>query len=334
MKKIACCLVIVMLMAGLAAYAAPTPPQKPKPITLTMVTFLPTNNMSVRNARIFKEKVEQQSGGELIIDFKGGPETVPMFEQPKAVRAGVIDIAFTTASYMTGYSQEFMYPCSSVYSPAEERAKGINKIWEKLYSKYLNSFYLGSFHGGDKDEMYFFSNAEIKTPKEFAGLKFRAVPMYFPWTNVLNIKTVSLAVGEVYPAMERKVVDGFALPLTTGIVTNWKLHEVTKFMIRPGFAHMDQVTLINLDRWNGLPKHLQSLLMDIAKELELWAVSYGEKMWKTEMDELLKTKMKVIELSSADAEWWGKSWPTSYSEHMKKTLSPESFNDLKVIHTR
>jgi TRAP-type C4-dicarboxylate transport system substrate-binding protein len=323
-----------MLTAGLAAYAAPTQPPKPKPMTLTVVAFLPPANMSVRNVLVFKEKVEQRSVGELIIDYKGGPEAIPMFEQPGAVRAGAIDIAFTTHGYSVGYAKEFTYACSSVYNPAEERQKGIHKIWEKLYKRHLNSFYLGAFHGGDKDEMYFFTNQAIKTPQDFAGLKLRSSPMYFPWTDALKIKVVSLAVNEVYSAMERHVVDGFSLPLTTGIITNWKLNEVTNYMIRPGFAHMDQCTLINLDKWNGLPKHLQNLLMDVGKELEIWAVSYGEKMWKAEMDELLKTKMKVIELSVADAEWWKKSWPAAYSENMKKTISPESFNELKVIHYR
>lgn len=307
MKKIACCLVVWMLTAGLAAYAAPTQPPKSKPITLTVVAFLPPANMSVRNVLVFKEKVEQRSGGELRIDYKGGPEAIPMFEQPGAVRAGAIDIAFTTHGYSVGYAKEFTYACSSVYNPAEERQKGICKIWEKLYKRHLNSFYLGAFHGGDKDEMYFFTNQTIKTPQDFAGLKLRSSPMYFPWTDALQIKVVSLAVNEVYSAMERHVVDGFSLPLTTGIITNWKLNEVTNYMIRPGFAHMDQCTLINLDKWNGLPKHLQNLLMDVGKELEIWAVSYGEKMWKAEMDELLKTKMKVIELSAADAEWWKKA---------------------------
>lgn len=334
MRKIAYCSVVWALSLSLAAYAAPSAPPKPKPITLTMVAFLPTTNYSVRNALIFKEKVEQRSGGQLMIDYKGGPETIPVLEQPGAVRAGVIDIAFTCHSYCSGFAKEFMYPSSSVYNPAEEREKGINKILEKLYKRYLNSFYLGSFHGGDKDEMYFFTNVEIKKPGDFVGLKFRSMPMYYPWTNALNIKDVLVPVGEIYTAMERHVVDGYALPLTTGVITNWKLHEVTKYMVMPGFAHMEQVTLINQKKWDELPKHFQDLMRDISRELEYWAISFGEKMWKMEMEELLKTKMKVIELSPADAAWWKKSWPVAYSEHMKRTISPESFQELSVIHTR
>jgi TRAP-type C4-dicarboxylate transport system substrate-binding protein len=70
--------------------------------------------------------------------------------------------------------------------------------------------------------------------------------------------------AEFYTSMERGVVDGFVEPLTASIPR--QMAEVTKYIIDPGFLRGGVVVIMSLDAWNGLPPHLQKVLMDAAAE--------------------------------------------------------------------
>ncbi len=74
---------------------------------------------------------------------------------------------------------------------------------------------------------------------------------------------VTLRPSEVYTAVERGVVDGFALS-TVGMIVDAGLYEVTKYTIDHPFLNTNFVVIMNLDSWNRIPKNLQDLLRETA----------------------------------------------------------------------
>ena len=72
----------------------PAPAPKPTPIVLKAVTFLAVAAVACRPLKMFIDKVNEKSKGELVIQLVGGPEVVPGSEQPMAVKRGVVDMSF------------------------------------------------------------------------------------------------------------------------------------------------------------------------------------------------------------------------------------------------
>jgi len=83
--------------------------------------------------------------------------------------------------------------------------------------------------------------------------------------------TVTLPAPEIYTAMERGVVDGFAFPADETI-PNMALNEVTKYFITHGFGTNPVTFFMNLEKWNSLSDEQRKLMLDTAKDIEIeWA---------------------------------------------------------------
>ena len=68
----------------------------------------------------------------------------------------------------------------------------------------------------------------------------------------------------------------------TGSFLTYKWHEVTKYIINHQiFPCQNNSILINLNKWNEIPPHLQNLIKDIAVKLEPDAMDFYTKERRT-----------------------------------------------------
>jgi tripartite ATP-independent transporter DctP family solute receptor len=107
------------------------------------------------------------------------------------------------------------------------------------------------------------SSKPITTPKDLVGMKIR-VPATPLWTSVfkgLDASPASVPIGELYTALQTKVVDGQenALPTIDAV----KLYEVQKFCSYT--SHMwEYFALVGNKRiWNALPEDLRAIATKI-----------------------------------------------------------------------
>ena len=91
--------------------------------------------------------------------------------------------------------------------------------------------------------------------------------------------------------------------------------------------------MINLDTWNGLPKHLQDLMQGIMLEMEPEAVAFFDEVNKEEERKILEAGMEFIEFSPADAKWYIDTAYRVVWENFEK-LSPEYASRLKELSSR
>ena len=94
--------------------------------------------------------------------------------------------------------------------------------------------------------------------------------------------------------MERGVVDGFMWP-NAGVIS-WGLEEVTKYVVRPGVFQMEPATLINMKKWQTIPQDLQTILLEVIKDVEYIGTMRNEMIMEAE-DKIRKAAgMQDIEL--------------------------------------
>ncbi len=274
---------------------------------LTAVSFMPEINPSNGPLFMLRDKVKEKSKGELTIKYIGGPEAIRMFEQGTAVKDGVVDMAFTVGAFYKGLVPSARLFSFSQYSPAEERRLG---IYDKVRDMHQKSglFYLGRT-GASNEFYHLYTREKFNSIRDLKGKRITGPPQEL--YKALGNSVVRLSIPEYYTALERGVIDATALPLP--LAAGMHLEEAAKFMFDWGFWTGGQAIIMNLRKWNSLPKHLQDLLIQAESEVEVeWAVTWKALEAKA-YKQFINAGVKVIEISSAektylkqlmyDAEW-------------------------------
>ena len=124
----------------------------------------------------------------------------------------------------------------------------------------------------------------ITSPADFAGLKIRVQndPVQIDTFKTLGSVPTATAFSEVYSALQTGVIDGAENSATS--VRNMKHFEVAKFFSLTEHMRLPDLLIMNLAAFNKLPADLQKVLMDTAKQAEL----FQRKAWLDAEDADLK----------------------------------------------
>ena len=267
-----------------------------KPIVLKAVTFQSAGTATL-GFEMYMKRLNEAAKGELVMDWTGGPEAIPAHDQPEAVRRGVVDFAFTPPGYYKSQLPEASATFFSRLFPWEERANGYYDLLVELHEK-AGWRYIGNASWGP---MYFtWTNFEVKKPEDLVGHLIRSGRTSLAFCKALGVKPVTMPIADVYSGLDRGIIEGFMLGPTP--VNDLKLHEVVKYVVKHGFYTNRTGFVMNLDRWNRLPKHLQDVIIqtqiDVDKPLVDGYNALLDKAWQD-----VQSKGIVInEFSPEDAE--------------------------------
>lgn len=302
------------------------------PIVLKGITAFPKNHLANDPVHIFVAKVNQRAKGKLKIDWLGGPEVIKSFDQVHAVKAGTIDmLLYYPFPYMKPLVPVAEAKALSELTQWEERKSGAYDLLCEILAKKVNAKDLGSFHSVIGYHIY--TNKKIEKIEDFNGMKIRAQPLYVPLLKALGATPVTMPAPEIYTAMERGVVDGFMWP-KTGMIS-WGLQEVTKYVIEPSIFRMGQAALMNLDKWNKLPKDSQEIIMDVMQDVEYIGAMRNIMIAEYEDGVRRKAGMQYLQLPPEDAEKfvaiaYEKTWELvlkqapEYGPQLKKLFSKDA----------
>jgi hypothetical protein len=95
-----------------------------QPVELKAVSFLPKDHRLCTMISKWIEAVNAQLKDEVKVNWIGGPEVMPPFEQPEAVKKGIFQIGFLPAAYYGGMLPAADAISLSKYDFAKEREKG------------------------------------------------------------------------------------------------------------------------------------------------------------------------------------------------------------------
>jgi TRAP-type C4-dicarboxylate transport system substrate-binding protein len=312
-----------------SAAPAPTTATPAKTYTLKAISFAARNIFSVSGIFTLADKVKELSKGQLTIQYMGGPEIIPVFQQAEAVRKNVVNMSVIPATMYDGLVPLGNLMEISELTFEEELKAGVIDYYNTLHEK-AGLHLLGyATHAATPSYHTMILNKLITKPQELAGVKMGAgSTLLVPFLKSVGAVPVIVPLADVYTNLERKVMDGYSVPITNH--ADLQLHEVTKYIIDHNFYQAAGVFIISMDAWNSLPKEMQNVMVEAAK----LAINKYTEDYKVQQaaarKKLMDGGMKTITFSDADLKWFiDKLYSTAWEENAK--LVPEQTAKLRPL---
>src|SRR5262245_40555610 len=190
-------------------------------------------------------------------------EIVPGLQALDAVQNGSVECAQTPVYFYFGKDPTLAFGTGV---PFGLNARLSHSWWHfgggaEIINETLAKFNTVGFPCGNSGcQMGGFFRKELNDLEDLKGLKFRIGGLGGQVLAKLGIVPQQIAPGDVYPALEKGTIDAAEF---VGPYDDEKLgfHKVAKFYYFPGWWEGSAMLhlCINLERWNALPKHYQSL---------------------------------------------------------------------------
>ena len=228
------------------------------------------------------DDINTRGKGIVQIEVRGGPEAIGMFQQPAAVRDGVVDMVHTPGSFYGANVPEIDAMVAAQATPMEVRANGGAALMDAAHQKRFNVKHLGWIDGGIKFHIFMKGEPKFRDDGvlDLTGVKLRDNPIYNAFFTTLNATTSSMPSTEVYSALEKGVVDASAW--TQIGIPQLKWNEFVDHRVDPAFYNTDIGVIFNLDAWNSLSAESQKLIQDVVVEWE--AKSFADRQKEVEID--------------------------------------------------
>ncbi len=264
-------------------------------VTLKAVNAFQEGTYFARNFEKWVKKVNDEGKGVVQINYIGGPKAIPTFEQPNALRSGVVDLANTTSSFTAGLVPDGLALNYTNLTQAEMRKNGIMEMINASYADKGLYYYART---GEGIPYHIYTTKKVDKA-DLSGLKLRVAPIYRDFLQKQNATVVQMAPGEVYTALERGVVDGYAWPLVGIFDLGW--HEKTKFRIDPGFYAIELGIVFNLNAWNKLTPAQKAFLEKQAAWIEAQNVEMGTVDGPADAKKQVEAGIQVVKLDETQS---------------------------------
>lgn len=285
-------------IAGLAAAAGAAPAAEFKAISA-----LATNReMTQSFMRFFVGAVNEKGKGTVEIKFLGGPEVMPPDKQASAVGRGAMDMAHVPSSYYAGTVPEGQAVLVSNMTPPEIRKSGGFALMDEAHQKKMNVKVIAWGESGGTYNTYL-SKKPIMSPDggiSLKAFKMRSTATYRPLFTYLGATSVAMPSGDIYTGLQRGVIHGFGSP-SSGLVA-LGVKGLTKYRIDPPYYNLNNLVLMNLNKWNSLPQAAKTILNDVAVAYEAQSTKFYLEFATAEEKEMIAAGMEIIKIEGKAAQ--------------------------------
>lgn len=148
---------------------------------------------------------------------------------------------------------------------------------------------------------HFFTNKEINTPADLAGLRIRTPgsPIWQESVRALGAEPVAMAFGEMYSGIQQGAVDGAELVWAN--IPGGKLNEVLSHATETGHILLINFEVVSAAWFNSLPEEYQEILVEEADRAGLAASQTMEDLIPDIKAQLIEAGMTVNEDPDVDA---------------------------------
>lgn len=295
--------------------------------TMKVAISLPESHPTTAALRAISADIQKESNGRLTLDVYPNGQLGSDGDTLSQVRAGAIDFICTANSIYGNIvpvclinNLAFAFPDYATVWKAMDGDLGahINSQLEKANLVPVGKVFDHGFRQITN------SSKPITSPKDLAGMKLRVpvTPVYTTLFKALDAAPAGIPLGELYTALQTKVVDGQENPLS--LIESAKFYEVQKFCSLTSHVWDCFALVGNKRTWAALPEDLRQMLTRVVDANALKQRAVNEAL-NRDMEAKLKgfgmqfnpvdTKpfREMVQKSGFYAEWEKKFGPEAWS---------------------
>jgi TRAP-type transport system periplasmic protein len=215
-------------------------------------------------ARKIKELVEKKAGDRLEVQVFTDGQLGDQRTMVENMRNGVLEITWVTVGFFGSYEpilnvieSGYLFRDSQHSYKVFDGPMGneVRALVERHGVKLLGFYEAGLRHITNNVR-------PIKTPADLKGLKVRTPQAKYHLNTLkyMGANPVAMSFGELYTAMQQKVVDGQENPLSN--IYTAKFYEVNKHLSLTGHLHLTHMVMYSAKLWDKLPPDLQQVVRD------------------------------------------------------------------------
>ena len=300
MKKLLALIAALALVLTCAAASA-------EPVTLTYAEVNPLDTIVGKIATDFKAKVEELSGGEVIIDVQASGVLGSEAQILDGILSGgtTVDIsrisAFALTSYGCGKATLLSIPYTFASREHFWNFAGSDLAQEFLAEPQQMGLPLRGLMYGEEGFRHFFFKNEVTDISSLNGLKIRVSedPIMTGMVKALGANPTVVSFTELYSALQTGVCDGAEQP-----IANYKSNafpEVAPYLMLDGHT-LGAVQVVITDKaWAKLNEQQQGWIMEAAKYASEQNAAGVQAAEDKVLEELKASGVTVIEVPDKSA---------------------------------
>ena len=246
----------------------------------------------------FARYISEMTDNKFNVRIFAAGEIVPGLQVLDAVQNGTVEMGHSAGTYYVGketalaFDTALPFGTNSRQQEAWMRWGGGRELLNEVYKDY-NIYSLGCGLTGAQMGGWF--RKEIRSVDDFKGLKFRIAGIAGQVINKLGGVAQQIAGGDIYPALEKGTIDGAEW---VGPYDDQKLgfNKIAPYYYYPAWWEGGPQTsaMINLAKWNELPKGYKSVVEAAAAYAQTWMVSKYDAQNPKALRELVAGGTKLL----------------------------------------
>src|SRR5918994_1231667 len=297
-------------------------------------------------AEDYVARVNEMGGDRLKIDYLVSGSVVKPFSVYDAVHSGVLDAGHTVPAYVYGKNKAAsLFGTGPCFGWDAHQAIGWiyfgggADLHRELMQDILGFNIISFFSTPMPPQPLGWFKEEIKSVDDMKGMKYRTVGLATEVFQSMGVSVTQIPGGEIVPAMERGVIDGFEFNNPSSdrrfgaqdVAKNYMLgshHQATEYF----------EIMFNRTKFNGLPKEQQAILQYAAEAVSSANEWKAYDQYSTDLQELInKDKVNVQRTPKDVFEAQIKAWDGLIAQlakdpFMKKVMDSQKAWVRRVVY--
>jgi len=295
-------LLLIGLIAAMVATVFLPPAVSAGSIRLSYANFPPAPTFPCVQMERWKAEVEKRTNGKVTVDTYPGGTLLGAKEMMDGVISGQADIGNLCMAYQPG---RFLLTNATGLPLGLPNARVGSLVLLDLYKKYNPEAFakvkvLAMFTTAPTNIM---SRKPVRTLADLKGLDLRGSGGAAQVLKAWGANPVGMPMPATPEALQKGVVQGLLSSLET--LKDFKFAELCPYVTMTNTAIYPFAVVMNMDRWNALPKDVQKVMDELIVEQTEWTGDYMDDHVR-ESIEWSKSNHKVefIELGETEKAAW------------------------------
>ena len=168
------------------------------------------------------------------------------------------------------------------------------------------------------------TNFDWNSVADIKGQKIAGAGLNLKWLEFAGATPVQSSLPDAYTSMQTGVYNGWIMFPSAWV--NFKLYEVGKFYTEIGFGAITWHGMtVNSARWAKLPKEIQTIILEVAKEYEAKTGSVNKENYPKQIADLKAHGVNVKAVSDKVKSDWANSlaaWPAQKAKELNAAGLP------------